>query len=38
MTGIAIGIVLDRVYNFFLNYKAKRLRMLMYERTECNRK
>ena len=34
MTGTAIGIFIDRIYNLFLNYQAKRLRMLMYERTE----
>ncbi|MBW2079248.1 MAG: VanZ family protein [Deltaproteobacteria bacterium] len=34
MTGTTIGIVIDRVYNLFLNYKAKRLQMLLYDRTE----
>ncbi|MEA1948129.1 MAG: hypothetical protein U9N83_12610, partial [Thermodesulfobacteriota bacterium] len=34
MTGIAIGIMIDRVYNLFLNYKAERLQMLLYDRTE----
>ena len=34
MTGTAIGIALYRVYNLFLNYQAKRLRMLLYDRKE----
>ena len=34
MTGIAIGIMIDRVYNMFFNYQAKRLQKLMYDRME----
>lgn len=34
MTGIAIGIMIDRVYNMFFNYKAERLQKLMYDRME----
>ena len=32
MTGIIIGIVIDRVYNLYLNYQAERLQMLLYDR------
>ena len=34
MIGIAIGIVIDRFYNLFLNYQAKHLQRLLYNRTE----
>ena len=34
MTGIALGIAIDRVYNLFLNYRAERLQMLLHDRTE----
>lgn len=34
MTGIAIGIVLHRIYNLFLNYQAKHLQMLLYDRKD----
>lgn len=34
MTGIAIGIMIDRVYTMFFNYQAKRLQKLMYDRME----
>ena len=32
MTGIAIGIVIDRFYHYFFNYRAKQLQMLLYDR------
>lgn len=34
MTGIAIGIVMDRFYNLFLNYRCKRLYILLNDRKE----
>jgi len=34
MTGITMGIVIDRVYNLYLNYQAERLQMHMYGQTE----
>jgi len=34
MTGIAIDIMIDRVYNMFLNYQAERLQKLLYDRME----
>jgi len=34
MTGTAMGIVMDRCYDLFLNYQAKHLQMLLYDRTE----
>jgi len=34
MTGVAIGVVLYRVYNFYLNYKAEHLQILLYDRDE----
>ena len=34
MTGTAIGIVMDRCYTFYLNYQAKHLEMLLYDRKE----
>jgi len=34
MTGAAMGIVMDRCYNLFLNYRAKHLRMLICDRKE----
>ena len=33
MTGIALGIAIDRVYDLFLNYRAERLQMLLYDPT-----
>jgi glycopeptide antibiotics resistance protein len=33
MSGIALGIAMDRVYNLFLNYRAERLQMLLCDRT-----
>jgi VanZ family protein len=33
MTGTALGITMDRVYNLFLNYRAVRLQMLLCDRT-----
>jgi len=33
MTGIALGIAIDRVYDLFLNYRAERLQMLLCDRT-----
>ena len=34
MTGTAIGIVMDRCYTLFLNYKAKQLEMILFDRKE----
>ena len=34
MSGTALGIAMDRVYNLFLNYRAERLQLLLYDRTE----
>ena len=34
ITGTAIGIAMDRCYNLYLNYKAKRLQMMLYDRKE----
>ncbi|MFC1880779.1 LamG-like jellyroll fold domain-containing protein [Thermodesulfobacteriota bacterium] len=34
MTGVAIGIMIDRFYNLFLNYQAERLQRFMYDPTE----
>jgi VanZ family protein len=34
MSGTIIGILIDRAYNLFLNYRAKQLRMLLYDRKE----
>ena len=34
MTGTAIGIVMDRCYTLFLNYKAKQLEKLLYDRKD----
>lgn len=34
MIGVAVGIVMDRCYYLFLNYQAKRLQMLIYDRKE----
>jgi glycopeptide antibiotics resistance protein len=33
MTGTALGVAIDRVYNLFLNYRAERLQMLLGDRT-----
>jgi VanZ family protein len=33
MSGTALGIAMDRVYNLFLNYRAERLQMLVRDRT-----
>jgi VanZ family protein len=33
MTGIVLGIAIDRVYDLFLNYRAERLQMLLCDRT-----
>ena len=34
MTGTAMGVVMDRCYHLFLNYKAKRLEMLLFGQKE----
>ena len=34
MSGTALGVAIDRVYNLFLNYRAERLQMLLHDRTE----
>lgn len=34
MTGVAVGIVMDRCYILFLNIQAKRLQMILYDRKE----
>jgi VanZ family protein len=34
MTGVAMGIVMDRCYYLFLNHQAKHLQMLLYDRKE----
>jgi len=34
MTGTAMGVVMDRCYHLFLNYKAKHLEMLLYDRKD----
>jgi len=34
MTGTALGIATDRAYNLFLDYRAERLQMRLYDRTE----
>ena len=34
MTGIVLGIAIDRVYDLFLNYRAERLQILLHDRIE----
>jgi VanZ family protein len=34
MSGTALGIAMDRVYNLFLNYRTDRLQMLLFDRIE----
>ena len=34
MTGTTLGIATDRAYNLFLDYRAERLQMRLYDRTE----
>jgi VanZ family protein len=34
MTGIALGIAIDRVYDLFLNHRAERLQILLCDRTD----